>query len=101
MTEEERWHWYDCAMLYEDYQVVVNNVYILKKYGTAVKQIIACIYELFQDSMISEAQEEELYKLADPEEQFNSPSEYLGEYFDELVSSGTELRDWSNPLLDR
>lgn len=40
------------------------------------KDILAEIYNLWQEHMITEAQETELYEIADPEEKFNNPAEY-------------------------
>lgn len=48
-----------------------------KKYST--KDILACIYELYQEYIISDAQEKELYNLIDPENEFNEPSVYYRE----------------------
>ena len=39
------------------------------------KDLVAEIYNLFQDYVISEDQEEELYNLVDPEDEENSPGE--------------------------
>lgn len=47
----------------------------LKK-GTDPRYLIGCIYGLYEDYIISEKQESELYKLVDPEELYNEPSEY-------------------------
>lgn len=44
-----------------------------RKYS--IKDLVAEIYNIFQDYLISEKQEEELYSIVDPEEKENSPAE--------------------------
>lgn len=44
--------------------------------NTSPKYLVGCIYGLFEDYIISEIQEAELYKLVDPDDLYNEPSEY-------------------------
>lgn len=44
--------------------------------GTHPKFLIGCIYDLYQNYLISEEQEVELYYLVDPMQQYNNVSEY-------------------------
>lgn len=54
--------------------------------GWEIKKMVACIYDLFQDYDISEAQEEELYKIADPFDQYNECGDYWREMdYDNLL----------------
>lgn len=46
---------------------------LLGKYD--VKDLVAEVHNLFQEYLISESQEEELYKLVDPDDKENSPAE--------------------------
>ena len=39
-----------------------------------IKDLVAEVYNLFQDYRISSDQEDELYKLVDPEDKIDSPS---------------------------
>ena len=45
-------------------------------YKVDVPTIVAYIYDLYEEYLISDGQESILYELADPEEEFNTPSEY-------------------------
>ena len=58
-------------------------------YNVDVRTILAYIYELYQDYLISDTQEEILYKIADLDDEFNSPSEY----FNALESDDNPLKD--------
>ena len=49
----------------------------------SVKYCLACIYDLFEDYLISSEQEVELYNIADPNEKFNEVSEYYEKYIDD------------------
>ena len=44
--------------------------------GMSPKYIIGCIYGLYEDYVISEEQESELYQFVDPREEYNEPSDY-------------------------
>ena len=55
--------------------------------GWEVPKMVACIYDLFQEYIISETQEQILYQIADPFEDYNECSEYWYEM------------DYDNPLL--
>lgn len=57
---------------YEKLKQIIPD--ITKKYG--IKNVVAEIYNLYQDYLINEEQEEELYIFADPDGLYNSPSEY-------------------------
>ena len=52
--------------------------------GTSPEYLIGCIYGLFQDYLISEEQELELYAIVDPKDEFNEVSKYW-ENLDENV----------------
>ena len=71
----------DCKMNNAMYSKVKKKLYqmIVSKYP--LKDILACIYDLFQEYLISEEQETELYTIADPKETFNDVADY---YFDEF-----------------
>lgn len=47
--------------------------FVIGKYS--IRDMVAEVYNLYQDYMISEAQELELYNLVDPEDQVDSPAE--------------------------
>lgn len=68
--------WDDCTMETERYERVKNKVKEMRETGWHIKDLVAEVYNLFQDYLISEEQEEELYAIADPEEKYNSPAEY-------------------------
>ena len=53
---------------------------LVKEYS--VRDLVAEIHNLYQDYLINEKQEEELYNIADPKETENSPAElwYSGDY---------------------
>lgn len=59
----------------------------MKKDFWDISKMVACIYDLFQEYIISEEQEQILYKIADPLEEYNECSEYWNEM------------DYENPLL--
>lgn len=46
---------------------------LMKEYS--IKDMVAEVYNLYQDYLINEKQEEELYRIVDPEDIENSPSE--------------------------
>lgn len=54
------------------YIPVINRLLETK----SIPYVVGYIYNLFQNYEIDEDEEEYLYKLADPEERFNSPSKY-------------------------
>ncbi len=54
----------------------------------ATDKLVACVYDLYQEYIISEDQESELYDLVDPEEKFNDCHNYWHEM------------DYDNPLLE-
>lgn len=68
--------WEECEMETEKYAKLRSKVIEMKDRGWNVKGILAEIYHIYQDYLISEEQESELYSIADPEEKYNSPSEY-------------------------
>ena len=55
--------------------------------GWEISKMVACIYDLFQEYIISETQEQILYQIADPFEDYNE----CGDYWREM--------DYGNPLL--
>ena len=48
----------------------------LLMYRVDIPTIVAYIYDLYENYLISDEQESILYNLADPDEEFNTPSEY-------------------------
>lgn len=66
----------DCAMNTKQYSILKAKVIECKEKGFGIKDMLAEIYNLFQEYMISPTQEEELYQIADPDDLYNSPSEY-------------------------
>ena len=70
----------------DKFNVVMAKIKRLKRDGWEIPKLVACVYDLFQDYLISEAQEEVLYIIADPFEKYNEPSEYWREM------------DYANPL---
>ena len=73
--------WNECAMRQAKYEVLKAKVEEIKNSGWEPKEVLAEIYNLFQESMISPAQEDELYRIADPEEKYNEVADY---WFDGL-----------------
>ena len=65
-----------CEMPNEKYEEVKKAVERLRKKRKSKKKLVAYIYDLFQEYMISEEQESELYAIADPEEKYNDCWEY-------------------------
>lgn len=59
------------------------------KENYSIPYLVGCVYDLFQDYLISEEQEEELYNLVDPEELYNSPSEY----WEDIMQGGNPLME--------
>ena len=71
----------DCAMESKKYEGLKRAVQYCANDGWGIKDMVAEIYNLYQEYLISEEQENELYAIADPEELYNSPSEYWhGDY---------------------
>lgn len=68
--------WYDCAMETEKYKVLKQAVKDCIKNGWDIRDVLAEIYNIYQEYLISEEQESKLYELADPKELYNSPQEY-------------------------
>ena len=66
----------DCAMNAKQYSILKAKVIECKEKGFGIKDMLAEIHNLFQEYMISPTQEEELYQIADPDDLYNSPSEY-------------------------
>ena len=63
---------------YDDLKLLI--MLCVKLYGT--QNAVAEVHNLFQDYLISEEQEAELYNLADPNNEVDNPAElwYSGEY---------------------
>lgn len=55
--------------------------------GWEIPKLVACVYDLFQDYIISERQEIELYNFVDKDERYND----VGSYWRNM--------DYKNPLL--
>jgi len=58
----------------------------MEQNGYTIPQMLACIYDLYQDYMIDEPDELDLYFYVDPDEEYNNVSEYWREM------------DYANPL---
>lgn len=71
----------------EKFEMVKSELEKMIKAGWEISKMIACIYELFQEYIISETQEQILYNIADPFEDFNECSKYYKEM------------DYDNPLM--
>ncbi len=66
--------WSECAMEQKQFESLKKKAKELtKKYS--IKDLVAEVYNIFQDYLISEDQETELYYIVDPEEKENSPAE--------------------------
>lgn len=77
-----------CAVSKETIEELKTVLSVLLNKGTSIKDCVGFIYGLFQDYQLSEDQEVELYMFVDPDELWNSPSEYWFEQEDK------------NPLID-
>lgn len=69
----------------EDYLSDKEFQYLLKKFkmytfGYTIKECIACIYDLWQDFILSDEQEYALYKYIDPEDRYNDIEEYYYQF---------------------
>lgn len=58
----------------------------LKIQGWEIYKLVACIYDLWMDYILSDKQEAELYWIADPTESYNDCGKYLNDM------------DYDNPL---
>ena len=73
---------------YTELSVYAPQVQLLKEQGVPESILCACIYGLFQDYVITEATEQELYKIADFEDKISSPAQEWNEYEgDNLLSA--------------
>ena len=59
--------------MYERYKARVEN---LLSSEMDVKQLLACVCDLYQDGLIDERQEMELYNIIDPDELYNDVEAY-------------------------
>ena len=66
----------ECATTRETIEGLKGILSELLNKGTSIKDCVGYIYGLFQDYQLSEDQEVELYMFVDPDELWNSPSEY-------------------------
>ena len=55
----------------EKFEMVKSKLEEMIEDGWEIPKMVACIYELYQDYIISKVQEAVLYEIADPEEEFN------------------------------
>ena len=60
----------------EQMEIVKEKCKELTKDGISNKYIIGCIHGLYQNYLISEKQESELYQIVDPQDEYNEPSDY-------------------------
>lgn len=72
----------------EKYQLVVQRLREMIKTGWSKPCMVACIYDLFQNYIIDEDQERDLYYMADPDDEYNNCSEYWHEM------------NYDNPLME-
>lgn len=77
-----------CATTREKIEELKKVLSELLDNGTSIKNCVGYIYGLFQNYQLSEDQEVELYMFVDPDELWNSPSEYWNE------------QDGENPLIE-
>ena len=70
----------DCAMNSIQFAKVREKCKELLSAGTEIKNMVGFVYDLFQEYLISEEQEDELYLLVDPKEEFNECGDYWYEY---------------------
>ena len=75
------------------FEDLIDYIKSLVKEKHSIKNLIAEIYNLFQESMISEDEESYLYSLIDPDEKINNPAEL---WFDGYGCS--ELYDFARTL---
>lgn len=66
--------WSDCEMERKQFENLKRKILELRK-KYSIKDLVAEVYNIFQDYLISEEQECELYSIVDPEEKENSPAE--------------------------
>ena len=72
--------------MFEQYKTKVES---LLSSGMDIKQLLACVCDLYQDSLIDEDQEMELYNIIDPDELYNDTEAYW------------MSMDFENPLLEQ
>ena len=70
--------------MFEQYKTKVES---LLSSGMDIKQLLACVCDLYQDGLIDEDQEMELYNIIDPDELYNDTEAYW------------MSMDFENPLL--
>ena len=78
----------NCAMDAVKFKKVREKCKDLLAEGWEISKLVACIYDIYQHYRCAEEQENELYNLVDPNEQFNE----VGDYYMEM--------DYENPLLE-
>lgn len=71
--------------MFEQYKAKVEN---LMSSGMSIRPLLACVCDLYQDGLIDEDQEMELYNIIDPDEVYND------------VESYWMNMDFDNPLLE-
>lgn len=72
--------------MFEQYKTKVES---LLSSGMDIKQLLACVCDLYQDGLIDEDQEMELYNIIDPYELYNDTEAYW------------MSMDFENPLLEQ
>lgn len=60
----------------------------------SIPWVLGWIYDMYQDYEIDEAEESELYKIADPNEEFNSPAKYWRAMDIESDFTDEEIEEW-------
>ena len=58
------------------YKAIKFMLMDLKVKGWDISRLVACIYDLWMDYILSDEQEAELYRIADPLEKYNSCYDY-------------------------
>lgn len=72
----------DCAMQQEKFDKLKQFIQDRASPNeVTIKNLLAEIYNLYQEYLISPNQEKELYDIVDPEEKYNSPADYWYEDF--------------------
>ena len=61
----------------EIYMSIKKKLNELKIQGWEIYKLVACIYDLWMDYILSDKQEAELYQIVDPKELYNDCGKYL------------------------
>lgn len=70
----------------DKFKGLITEIKRLKNNGWNIPKLIACIYDLWNDYILSDEQEEILYTIVDPKEKYNNVEMYYNNM------------DYDNPL---